>query len=148
MAKTIDVTISAPMHAGAVRSKLADPDTLRRIALAAGAVEATATADGEVTTIVRTIEVPASAQAMVKGSTIEITERRTWQLSGADVEISVAGLPATMRGRLDLKETGEHSIVHATGTIEAHMSFVGPLVEALLRDRMTEAIRAEIEALR
>lgn len=148
MAKTIDLVISTPMHPGAVRLRLLDAETLRHIALAAGAIAATATVDGDVTTIVRTIEVPESARAMMKASAIDVTEVRTWQLSGADVEIRVDGLPLQMKGRLDLQGTGIHCLVHATGTIEARMSFVGPLVESWLRERMIESIRAEIEALR
>jgi hypothetical protein len=148
MAKTIDLVISTPMHPGAVRLGLLDAETLRQIALAAGATAATVTVDGDVTTIVRTIEVPESARTMLKASTIDVTEVRTWGLSGADVDIQVVGMPLTMKGRLDLQGTGIHCLVHATGSIEAKMSFMGPLVESMLRERMIESIRAEIEALR
>jgi hypothetical protein len=148
MAKAIDLKVSARIHAGAVRLNLLNPEVLRSIALAAGAIAASATVEGDVTTIVRTIAVPESVQAIVKSPTIDVIERRVWQISGADLEITLQGLPVTMRGHLDLKETGEHCVVHVSGSIEARMSFMGPLVESLLRDRMMEAIRAEIEALR
>lgn len=147
MTKAIDLNVSARTHAGAVRLNLLNPEVLRSIALAAGAIAASATVEGDVTTIVRTIAVPESAQAIVKSSTIDVIERRVWQISGADLDITLQGLPVTMRGRLDLKETGEHCVVHVSGVIEAHMSFMGPIVESLLRERMLVAIRAEIQAL-
>lgn len=148
MAKTIELTVPVNMQAGAVRARLLDADILRSIALAAGAIAATATVDGAVTTIVRTMEVPQAAHVMVKGASIDVTERRVWELSGAAVEITVEGLPVTMVGTLDLKETGDHCVVQATGTVTARMGFASPLVETLLRERMIEAIRAELEALR
>lgn len=148
MAKTIDVTVPVDMQAGAVRARLLDAEILRGIAMAAGAMAATVTVDGAVTNIVRTMEVPEAARAMVKAASIDVTERRTWGLSGADVEITVQDLPVTMVGMLELKETGDHCVVHATGTVTARMGFAGPLVEGLLRERMIEAIRAELEALR
>lgn len=148
MAKTIDLTVPAIMQSGAVRDRLNDAEVLRSLALAAGAVASTATVDGDVTTIVRTMEVPDAARAMVKSSSIDVTERRTWDLTGADVHITVEDLAVSMDGRLELKETGDHCVVHATGTIVAHMGFASPLVEGLLRERMIEAIRAEIGALR
>ena len=148
MAKTIDVTVPAPMQSGAVRDRLMDAEILRHIALAAGAIAASVTIEDNVTTVVRTIEVPDSVRGMLKASSIDVIERRTWQLAGADVELTVEGMPVTMKGRLELQETGAHCLVHATGTIEARMSFVGPVVESMLRERMIESIRAEIEALR
>lgn len=147
MAKTIDLTVPADMQSGAVRARLFDPEILRSIALAAGAVAATATVEGDVTTIVRTMEVPEAARAMMKASNIDVIERRVWQLAGANVEITVEGLAVTMVGSLELKETGDHCLVHVTGTVTARMGFASPLVESLLRERMIEAIRAEIEAL-
>lgn len=147
MAKTIDLTVSSIMQSGAVRARLMDPEIMRSIALAAGAVAATASVDGDTSTIVRTMEVPEAARVMVKANSLDVTEHRVWTLAGADVEITVEGLPVTMIGRLDLKETGDHCVVHATGTVTAHMGFASPLVEGLLRERMIEAIRAEIEAL-
>jgi len=53
----------------------------------------------------------------------------------------------SMVGRIDIKSTGSGCLIRATGTVTAHMGFASPLIEGLLRDRMSEAFHAEIAAM-
>lgn len=149
MAKTIDETLSIEMNAGAVRSRMSDPDLLPSIAMASGADHATAAVDDEgVVTVIRRIQVPAAARAMVHGDSIEVVERRRWVQFGADVTITVTDLAVEVTGQVLLEEHGARCIVHLRATAVAHMGFASPLAEGLIRDKLIEQFRAEVETLR
>ena len=147
MAKTIDVTLSIPLNAGAVRSQLRNADDLVRIAYASGAVDASATVDDNITTVIRTIDAPANARGFLKSDTIQVVERRTWTQNGADIELTVTGFPLGMTGHIDMKEHGENCVMHIVASVEARMGIASPLAEGMLKDRLHEAIKAECEAL-
>lgn len=149
MAKTIDETLSIEMNAGAVRSRMSDPDLLPSIAVSAGAEHASVVVeDGGTVVITRRFAVPAAARAMVKSDVIDVIERRTWVQFGADVHITVQDLPVEITGHMELKEHGARCIMRFGATVVAHMGFASPLAEGLLRDTLIEQFRAESEALR
>lgn len=147
MAKEINITVPIPNTAGAVRAQLRDAVDLERIAHAGGAIEARATVDGNVTRIIRTMEAPASARAYLKSDTIEVVEERTWLQSGANVSVNVTGFDITMDGRIALEDHSTSCILHFSGTVKAHLGVVSPLAEGVIKDRLSEAIKAECEAL-
>lgn len=147
MAKTIDLTFSFPMNAGAVRGKLQQLSDLERIASASGAAVVSVEVDGNITTVVRQIEAPANARAFLKSDVLEVVERRTWLQTGADVEVSITGQPMAMKGRIEFTDHGANCQMRVSGTVEAHMGIASPLAEGVLRQRLIEAIHAESEAL-
>lgn len=147
MAKTLDVTFSIPLNAGAVRTQLRNADDLVRIAYASGAVNASATVDGNVTIVTRSIEAPANARGFLKSDTLQVVERRTWTQNGADIELTITGFPLGMTGHIDMKEHGDNCVMHIVATVEARMGIASPLAEGMLKERLNEAIRAECEAL-
>lgn len=148
MGKPIDETISVEMHAGAVRDKLTDAAHIHRMAMAAGASRARAEIDGNTSIIVRTIEVPAGARALLRADAIDVTERREWSAFGAEISVTVENVDVKVAGRLELKETGTHCVMRLTATVSAHMGFASPLVENLVRDKLVEQFVAEAEGLR
>lgn len=147
MAKTIDLTISIPNTAGAVRAQLRNVADLERIAHASGAADAVATVDGVVTRVVRTIEAPAASRAYLKADSLEVIEERTWMQSGADISITVTGFDISMLGHLALEDHVNNCSVRFVGTVQAHMGIVSPLAEGVIKERLVQAIQAECEAL-
>ncbi len=135
------------MNAGAVRLKLRDPHVLELIARAAGAASVRATDSGTTSTIIRTVDVPEAARAFVRRATIDITETRVWNSTGASLDITVDGIQASMQGQLELQETGDHCVLIISGSVTASMSFASSMVESMLKQRLVEAMNAELEAL-
>lgn len=144
MAKTIDMTVSIPVNAGAVRLALTDPASCQRMALAAGAASASAEADDETLIVRREIVAPKSAQALLKGPTIHTVERRTWGLAAAAIDIETDGMDLRFHGQLELRETGAHCNAILTGTVEAHVGFASSIAESVLRDKLMEGFEAEL----
>ncbi|MHB0927403.1 MAG: hypothetical protein ACYC3W_00545 [Candidatus Nanopelagicales bacterium] len=147
MAKQIDLTVSIPNSTGAIRSQLRHAADLERIALAGGATEATATVEGNVTTLTRFIDVPPAGRTYLKTDQLTITETRVWNQNGADLEITVADLPISVIGSLELTEHGITTILHIVARVEARMGVASPLAEGVIKDRLVAAVNAECEAL-
>ena len=147
MPKQLDVTVSIPLNAGAVRTRLQDPRMVEHVAMAAGASSAKVSTDGDATIVERELEVPASARAMLKGNTVHTTERRVWGLSGAEISVTVQGVEAGFKGWLELRESGEYCAATLSGVVEARLGFASAIAESVLRDRLTDTFRAECEAV-
>lgn len=147
MAKTIELSFSFPVNAGAIRSKLQQLDELERIASASGAPVVSVSVDGNVTTVVRNIEAPANARAFLKTDVLEVVEKRIWGQTGAEIEITVTDQPLRMTGHIEFTEHGANCVMRVNGTVEAHMGIASPLAEGVLRERLIQAIHSESEAL-
>lgn len=146
---TTRLSISHEFAASAVRvhTVLQDARCAETVALAAGALEASASVVGDEMCITRSSEVPDIARALVRDGRLIVTETRTWSGTAATVDLSFAALPVQASGSLELHEHDGNCTLQLSLAISARMPFMSEMVESLVKDRLLQAMNAEFAAL-
>lgn len=147
MAKHVQAAADLPLTPEQLRQRLLAPQDLERIALAAGALAATATVQGTTSIVRRTFSVPNAARAFLGSDMLEVVETRNWHDSDADVTVSVEGVALSAIGRVTLTDHDGASRATLECVVEAKMGFVGMFAEQMVAERLHAVFEAETAAL-
>lgn len=100
-----------------------------------------------------TREMPSAVGAIV-GETLQIVEQQTWGPAGADgsrradVDVTVPGLPLTMRGTIDLTPRGEGAHLAVHGDLTCTLPLVGRKIAEAAQPLILQSIDAEAAMIR
>ncbi|GAA2739257.1 DUF2505 domain-containing protein [Pedococcus aerophilus] len=98
-------------------------------------------------------DLPDFAKNMV-GETLKVVETQTWGAASADgsrtgtVEMSVAGVPVALNGKLALAPGGPGSIEHLDAELKAKVPLIGGKIEKAAAKPIEEAIAIEASTVK
>ena len=130
-----------------VRTLLHDARCAETVARTAGALDASASVEGDEMRITRASEVPDIARALVRDGQLIVTETRIWNGNVASIALTFTGLPVQASGSLELQEQDGRCTLQLDLAISAQMPFMSGMIESLARERLIEAMVAEFAAL-
>lgn len=152
-------TLTLPQSPTGTAAMYADEGyaAVRREALGASAAHAAVTGDPAGAFTVRTeLTLPTDGVPdMVRpfvGTSVTVSERQEWQAPQADgsrtgtMHLQVAGTPASLEARMELRPSGEGSVVEIRGELTARVPLLGSRLEKAAVPYVARVLRAEERA--
>jgi uncharacterized protein YndB with AHSA1/START domain len=145
-----ELTYDAP--AAEVFAMMADPAFRDEVCRRIGVLRHDVTIEATGTTLEATIDQVQPAQGLpgfakkFVGDEINVVQRESWSSpQSGDITVTIPGKPGDMSGTARLTESGGTTTEHVEMSIKVNIPLVGGKIEALVADRLLQALQAENE---